>query len=68
MAAMGRYGTGAIAAGVNVGPWTVEGFVDNPVNTIGDTFAFGNPFSIRSIKQTTPLRPRTLGLSLSAAF
>jgi iron complex outermembrane receptor protein len=68
MATMGRYATGAITAGVEVGRWKIEGFIDNPANTQGNTFAFGNPFSIRSEKQITPLRPRTIGFSLSAAF
>ncbi len=68
MATMGRYATGTVAAGVDIGRWKIEGFIDNPANTAGDTFAFGNPFSIRLVKQTTPLRPRTIGLSLGAAF
>jgi outer membrane receptor protein involved in Fe transport len=68
MATMGRYATGTLTAGAKIGRWTVEAFIDNPADTTGDTFAFGNPFSIRVEKQITPLRPRTVGLSLGAAF
>jgi hypothetical protein len=65
---MGRYSTGSLTAGVDVKAWRVDVFIDNPTNTVGDTFAYGNPFSVHYVKQTTPLRPRTVGLSLSAAF
>jgi outer membrane receptor protein involved in Fe transport len=65
---MGRYATGTITAGLQVRAWRVQAFIDNPANTAVNTFAFGDPFSVRTEKQTTPLRPRTIGLSLSAVF
>jgi hypothetical protein len=42
--------------------------VENPADIQANTFAYGNPFTIRFFKQTTPLRPRTLTLSLDASF
>ncbi len=67
-AAMGRYTAATLATGVETKAWRLEAFIDNPADTVGDTFAFGNPFSVRVEKQTTPLRPRTIGLKLHAAF
>ena len=42
--------------------------VTNPANNRGDTFAFGNPFSLGTESQATPLRPRTVRLTLTHAF
>ena len=38
------------------------------VNERGDTFAFGNPFSRARARQSTPLRPRTIGVGVSRTF
>ncbi|WP_165842814.1 TonB-dependent receptor domain-containing protein [Phenylobacterium deserti] len=48
--------------------WTAELFVSNPTNSKSDTFAYGNPWSLGLVNQATPLRPRTLGVTLSAAY
>lgn len=42
--------------------------VDNAANIRADSFAFGNPFSIRETQQYTPLRPRTITLSARYSF
>lgn len=42
--------------------------VDNLANARADTFAFGNPFAIRSTSQFTPLQPRTVSAGLVLAF
>ena len=34
----------------------------------GDSFGFGNPFSIRLGEQRTPIRPRTLTLRIERKF
>lgn len=47
------------------GPWTVGAALDNLLDVKGDSFAFGNPFSIRDRRQFTPIRPRTLTLSIA---
>ncbi len=68
MASMGNYTTGRIALGADTTSFRAQIFIENPANTVGNTFAYGDPFSIRQTKQTTPLRPRTIGVSLSASF
>jgi len=35
------------------------------MNSDANSFAFGNPFSLPSVDQVTPLKPRTIGLELS---
>jgi outer membrane receptor protein involved in Fe transport len=65
---MGGYFTALLAAGVQTAHWRLQAILDNPANTEGDTFAFGNPFSFGQIRQVTPLRPRTIRLALSANF
>lgn len=42
--------------------------IDNLFNGRADTFAFGNPFSIRATRQYTPTRPRTISVSVSRQF
>ncbi len=37
----------------------------NLSNTRGNRFAFGNPFTVRTEDQSTPLRPRTLRIQIS---
>lgn len=40
----------------------------NVLNTKADSFAYGNPFSVQSIRQSTPIRPRTITLRAEWAF
>lgn len=42
--------------------------IDNVLDGRADTFAFGNPFSIGTVRQYTPLRPRTFNLSIARSF
>ncbi|MFL5298520.1 MAG: TonB-dependent receptor domain-containing protein [Phenylobacterium sp.] len=48
--------------------WTAAVFVNNPADSAGNTFAYGNPFSFGKVRQVTPQRPRTVGVRLAAAF
>jgi outer membrane receptor protein involved in Fe transport len=48
--------------------WTLGLRIDNLLDVRGDSFAFGNPFSIRTMPQYTPLRPRTLMLSVARSW
>jgi len=48
--------------------WSVSVFVNNPANTAGNTFAYGNPFTFGQVRQVTPQRPRTIGLRLAGSF
>jgi outer membrane receptor protein involved in Fe transport len=43
-------------------------FADNLFDSRGDTFAFGNSFSLATRDQSTPLRPRTLGVYVESSF
>ncbi|MDB5435092.1 MAG: TonB-dependent receptor plug [Phenylobacterium sp.] len=65
---MGGYSTGRIAAALADDRWRLTLAVDNPADARGDTFAYGNPFTLRTTRQVTPLRPRTISLSLRMAY
>ena len=62
---MGHYAVASSALRLSRGRTTIGAGIDNIFNVRGDTFAFGNPFSIRTVRQFTPLRPRTLTLSIA---
>lgn len=61
---MGDYVTGRISTGLETDGWAVVAFVDNPLNTTANTFSFGDPFRLPEALATTPLRPRTIGVTL----
>ena len=65
---MGGYSTGRLAASLDAVRWRLILAVDNPANVHGDTFAYGNPFTLRTTQQVTPLRPRTVSMTLRTAF
>ena len=65
---MGGYWLGALSAQVKGPRWSLSAFLVNPTNAGGNTFSYGNPFSFRQISEATPQRPRTLRVTLSAAF
>jgi outer membrane receptor for monomeric catechols len=62
---MGDYVRTDISLQLQRGPvsWTLQ--LSNLFDSRADTFAFGNPFSIRTQSQFTPLKPRTLTLAVS---
>jgi outer membrane receptor protein involved in Fe transport len=64
----GNYTVADAALRVLRGPLTVSLGLDNLGNVHGNSFAFGNPFTLEDRRQVTPLRPRTLRLGLSARF
>ena len=64
---MGGYVTGRLSAALEARNWSLTLFADNPADTRGNTFSFGDPFR-RSDRYVTPLRPRTVGLRVSADF
>ena len=61
---MGKYAVFAAGASAASGRWSLAVRIDNLFDTAGDSFAFGNPFSIHDGRQYTPLTPRTLVTSL----
>lgn len=67
-ARMGEYARTRLSAEVAGRSWTASLFLTNPTGARGDTFAYGNPFSFGQVRQTTPQRPRTVGLRLAANY
>lgn len=65
---MGNYAVVALHAAIARAGWAFTGRIDNLFDIKGDSFAFGNPFSIRNGPQYTPLRPRALTLSLGYSW
>ena len=69
---MGGYARTKLSAEVNGKSWGLpvglQVYVLNPFNDFSDTFAFGNPFNPLAVRQITPQRPRTVGVTLSAAI
>jgi hypothetical protein len=50
------------------GDWNISLSGQNLGNSTADTFAFGNPYRVRAEPQRTPLRPRTVGMSVTRRF
>jgi outer membrane receptor protein involved in Fe transport len=48
--------------------WTAALVGDNLTNSSADSFAFGNPYRVRDEPQRTPVKPRTIGLTVSHSF
>ncbi len=59
------YTNGDISMRVRRGHFDLAASVENVTNAKGDRFAVGNPFQLRVINQSTPLRPRTLRLTVT---
>lgn len=65
---MGGYGDLRLSAAARSGQLRLSAYVDNLADSRGDTFSYGNPFSIEVSRQSTPQRPRTVGLAVSRGF
>ncbi len=65
---MGDYVDGRVAGSLVTDRWTATLAVTNPANSRGDTFAYGNPFTLRLAPQQTPQRPVTVELTLRSTF
>ncbi|CAN5165496.1 TonB-dependent receptor [soil metagenome] len=61
---MGDYVTGRVSIGAEAGRWSLRAFIENPFDTEANTFSFGDPFRLPEALASTPLRPRTIGLTL----
>jgi outer membrane receptor protein involved in Fe transport len=64
----GGFIEGQAGARLDFGRFGLSLDVDNVGDGRGNLFSFGNPFSVASGLQTTPLRPRTVRIGLDAAF
>jgi iron complex outermembrane receptor protein len=65
---MGGYTDVSLSVTARSSELSLRLYVDNLLNSHGDTLAFGNPFSLRLGGQTTPQRPRTAGLKVTREF
>lgn len=65
---MGNFATVSTVAALAASGMVFSARIDNLFDIKGDSFAFGNPFSIRQGRQFTPLRPRTLTLSVRRSW
>lgn len=65
---MGGYATVRAAAATTLGGLEVRVEADNLLDARADTFAFGNPFLVRSEREYTPLRPRSVRLGFAHRF
>ncbi|ACG78645.1 TonB-dependent receptor [Phenylobacterium zucineum HLK1] len=65
---MAGYVRARLSAELAADGWSAAAFVSNPLDDDSDTFAYGNPFSFRGLRQVTPQRPRTIGVRLAANF
>lgn len=65
---MGNYTRTKLSAELAGPHLGVQLYVINPLDVRGDTFAFGNPFNPDQTRQITPQRPRTVGITISAAL
>jgi hypothetical protein len=64
----GGYARTKLSAELSRGDLGVQIYAINPLDSVGDTFAFGNPFNPEGVRQITPQRPVTIGVTLSAAL
>jgi outer membrane receptor protein involved in Fe transport len=62
---MGDFATFSVGASVTRDALTFSAGIQNLFDAKGDSFSFGNPFSIMASRQFTPLRPRTFSLSFT---
>ncbi len=65
---MGGYTTADAQATYATGAWRWSATVTNLLGDDGDTFSFGNPFSIRSQDQHVTVRPRSVELRVERTF
>ena len=56
----GNYATIDTGATIDRGGWCWSIAIDNVLDSRGNSFGFGNPFTLATSDQTVPIRPRTL--------
>lgn len=64
----GGYGVGNLGLTARRGGYALALTLDNLLDERGNRFAYGNPFLLGRRNVSTPLRPRTVGVRLSADF
>ena len=64
----GEYFETEIGTSLIWGKWTLGLSISNLFNSVENSFSFGNPFTVALGNEITPLRPRTLRMSIGAEF
>jgi len=64
----GGYGVANLGLTARRGGYALALTLDNLLDERGNRFAYGNPFLLGRRNVSTPLRPRTVGVRLSADF
>ncbi len=57
-----------LSASLGSRDWTLTLDATNLLNISGNSFSYGNPFTVAEGKQITPLRPRTIRLGVRVGF
>jgi hypothetical protein len=65
---MGGYGAARLSASLTQPRSQLGLAIDNPTGERGDTFAYGNPFTLRAGRQITPQRPATAMITLKVFY
>jgi iron complex outermembrane recepter protein len=65
---MGDFWVSDVGADFASGDWKVGVTVANLLDQREDSFGFGNPFTLRSVDQRTPIQPRTVTLRVQKNF
>lgn len=62
------YGTTGLDFRLGRAGWSIEMTLENLFDSRSDTFGFGNPFSVREVRQFVPLAPRRVTLALGVRW
>ncbi len=64
----GGYAQVDMSTGLDAGKWRITLDATNLLNVTGNSFAYGNPFSVGLGRQITPIRPRTFRIGMHIGF
>lgn len=65
---MGDYHVTNLRVEIGKDRWTIGAYVQNSWSETGNSFSFGNPFSVRFEDQVTPLQPLTAGVTFRVSY
>lgn len=65
---MDGYAQADVSSFLDLGQVRIGARINNLTNVRTNSFAYGNPFSVNGQRQITPLRPRTIWLSVNRQF
>ena len=64
----GEYAQVDMSTGLDFGKWRITLDATNLLNVTGNSFSYGNPFSVGLGQQVTPVRPRTFRIGAHIEF